>query len=64
LTIATASDDNISYLLKYDIQSSKFEPIYTANQHNAAITSCLVHPIGNLYILGSLDGYFSYHDAN
>jgi len=63
LTAITCSEDAESHLIRFNLDSKEFTQAYVANQHSKAITSCAVHPIRSLYIIGSQDGSFSYHDS-
>ena len=59
----TCSDDNEAHLIRYNSETKEIIKTYTANQHKKAVSSLAVHPIRSLFILGSQDGAFSYHDS-
>ena len=63
LVAITCSDDNEAHLIRYNPETNEIIKTYTADQHEKSVSSLAVHPIRSLFILGSQDGSFSYHDS-
>ena len=59
----TCSDDSEAHLIRYNPETKEIVKTYVANQHKKAVSSLAVHPIQSLFVLGSEDGAFSYHDS-
>jgi len=64
--------DNISVLVcsedgkgsVFDSKTAKGKVLYKIDSHSDSLTSCDVHPLGNLFAVASLDSKFSFHDLN
>jgi len=46
----------------FESKTAKGKVVYKVDCHSNSLTGRDIHPLGNIFTVGSLDGKFSFHD--